>query len=111
MHYLTPDQRIALLMHDGTDNSRGKTGLAMLRYSPLEIVAVIDHRRVGQSLTALTGIQRTVPIVASLSAALAFQPTVLAIGIAPSGGGLPAPWYEEVKQAIAAGLSDRKSVV
>jgi uncharacterized NAD-dependent epimerase/dehydratase family protein len=30
---------------------------------------------------------------------------VLAIGIAPSGGALPEPWYQEVKTAVAAGLS------
>lgn len=105
MNYLTPDDRVALLMHQGTDNTTGKTGLAMLRYSALNIVAVIDHQRAGESLSAVTGIERNVPIVASMAAALSFQPTVLAIGIAPSGGALPLPWYEEVKAGVAAGLS------
>jgi uncharacterized NAD-dependent epimerase/dehydratase family protein len=105
MNHLTPDHRIALLMHDGTDNTGGKTGLAMLRYSPLNIVAVIDHSHGGEDLAQLTGIQRAVPIVASVQAALAYEPTVLAIGIAPSGGALPEPWYQEVKTAVAAGLS------
>ena len=105
MNLLTADHRIALLMHEGTDNPGGKTGLAMLRYSPLQIVAVVDHRQAGKSLRAVTGIDREVPIVASVKAALAFKPTVLAIGIAPSGGALPDPWYQEVKMAIAAGLS------
>jgi uncharacterized NAD-dependent epimerase/dehydratase family protein len=105
MNYLTADQRIALLMHEGTDNPGGKTGLAMLRYSPLNIVAVIDQQQAGRSLLAVTGIDRNVPIVASLQAAMAYQPTVLAIGIAPSGGALPDPWFQEVKGAIAAGLS------
>jgi len=102
---LTPDHRIVLLMHEGTDNPTGKTGLAMLRYSPLEIVAVVDQNQAGKSIPAVTGIDRQVPIVESVQAALAFQPTVLAIGIAPSGGALPPPWYEEVKIAAAAGLS------
>lgn len=105
MNYLTADHRIALLMHEGTDNPKGKTGLAMLRYSPLKIVAVVDQRQAGNSLQAVTGIEREVPIVASVQAALAFHPTVLAIGIAPSGGGLPTPWYQEVKTAAALGLS------
>ncbi|MGB7084054.1 MAG: DUF1611 domain-containing protein, partial [Phormidesmis sp.] len=33
------------------------------------------------------------------------KPTVLAIGLAPSGGMLPEPWYAQVKQAVKAGLS------
>lgn len=102
---LTQTNRIALLMHEGTTHVRGKTGLAMLRYSSIPIVAVIDYQCAGQSLTALTGIPREVPIVASVQAALAYEPDVLAIGIAPSGGGLPEDWYAEVKQAVAAGLN------
>ncbi|PZO58336.1 MAG: DUF1611 domain-containing protein, partial [Phormidesmis priestleyi] len=69
------------------------------------IVAVIDETAMGESIAALTGIDRQVPIVASLQAALALNPTVLAIGLAPSGGKLPEPWYQEVKQAVKAGLS------
>ncbi|NER80000.1 MAG: hypothetical protein F6K42_10535, partial [Leptolyngbya sp. SIO1D8] len=42
-------------------------------------------------LSAVTGINREIPIVASVQAALSFQPTVLAIGLAPSGGALPEP--------------------
>ncbi|HEY9879340.1 MAG TPA: DUF1611 domain-containing protein [Leptolyngbyaceae cyanobacterium] len=103
--HLSIENRIALLMHEGTTSSRGKTGLALLRYSRIPIVAVIDHEVAGQSLSALTGIDREVPIVASVEAALAYQPNVLAIGIAPSGGALPEAWYQEVKQAVKAGLS------
>lgn len=105
MNYLTADHRLALLMHEGTDNPGGKTGLSMLRYSPLNIVAVIDQQQPGKALKAVTGIDRDVPIVASMAAAMPFAPTVLAIGIAPSGGALPAPWYQEVKAAVKAGLS------
>ena len=105
MPYLTADQRIALLMHEGTDNPGGKTGLAILRYSPLNIVAVVDQCHAGKSIRAVTGIERDVPIVASVAEAMTYAPTVLTIGIAPSGGILPRPWYEEVKQALKAGLS------
>ncbi len=102
---LKANDRIAILLHDGTQSSRGKTGLSLLRYSDLPIVAVIDQQCAGGDLAKLTGIQRAVPIVASVAEALAFQPTVLSIGIAPSGGALPAAWQQEVQQAIAAGLS------
>ena len=54
--YLKPDSRIALLMHEGTQNSMGKTGLALLRFSQSPIVAVIDYQSAGRSLQALTGI-------------------------------------------------------
>jgi uncharacterized NAD-dependent epimerase/dehydratase family protein len=102
---LAPDDRIAILMHNGLKGAKGKTGISMLRYSPHQIVAVIDETAVGESVSALTGIDRDVAIVPSLAAALALEPTVLAIGLAPSGGRLPEPWYEEVKAAIKAGLS------
>lgn len=102
---LNADHRVAILLHDGLTSSGGKTGLSLLRYSDIPIVAVIDETCAGKSLQELTGISREVPIVGSVAEALAYQPTVLSIGIAPSGGALPKPWQQEVKQAVAAGLS------
>jgi uncharacterized NAD-dependent epimerase/dehydratase family protein len=46
-----------------------------------------------------------VPIVASVEEVLKYQPDVLAIGIARLGGELPEDWRQEVKVAIASGLS------
>lgn len=102
---LKPTDRIAILLHEGTQSSKGKTGISLLRYSENPIVAVIDHACAGQSLPQLTGIDRDAPIVASTQEAIEYQPNVLAIGIAPSGGALPEPWRQEVKQAVAAGMS------
>ena len=102
---LTSDSRIAVLLHEGIRGTQGKTGLALLRYRPDTIAAVIDRQCAGESLTTLTGISCQAPIVSSVSEALAYQPNVLAIGIAPSGGALPDPWLTELKQATAAGLS------
>jgi uncharacterized NAD-dependent epimerase/dehydratase family protein len=102
---LKPEHRVAILLHEGIRSTSGKTGLSLLRYSEASIVAVIDRECAGQSLPELTGIPRQVPIVASVESALAYSPDVLAIGIAPSGGALPAEWLAEVKQAVAAGLS------
>ncbi|NEP17234.1 MAG: DUF1611 domain-containing protein [Leptolyngbya sp. SIO4C1] len=101
---LTPNHRIAILLHSGLTGAKGKTGISLLRYSQNPIVAVIDETCPGASVSEKTGIDREVPVVASVAAALAYQPDVLAIGIAPSGGALPAPWYAEVKTAVAAGL-------
>ncbi|MCT7949729.1 DUF1611 domain-containing protein [Ancylothrix sp. C2] len=102
---LTPQHRLAILLHEGIKGTSGKTGLALLRFSQAEIVAVIDKQSAGESLTKLTGIPRNIPIVASLQEALTYNPNVLAIGIAPSGGALPPEWIAEVKQAIKAGIS------
>lgn len=99
------NQRLAILLHEGIRGTHGKTGLALLRYSKAPIVAVIDRQCAGESLPLLTGISRDLPIVATVAQALPYTPNVLAIGIAPSGGVLPDEWWQEVKQAVAAGLS------
>lgn len=99
------NQRLAILLHEGIQGTHGKTGLALLRYSQAPIVAVIDRQCAGESLPILTGIARDLPVVASVNQALPYAPDVLAIGIAPSGGVLPDEWWQEVKQAVAAGLS------
>ncbi|MGB3533497.1 MAG: DUF1611 domain-containing protein [Microcoleaceae cyanobacterium] len=97
--------RLAILLHDGISGPKGKTGLSLLRYSTAEIVAVIDSQCAGQSLSQLTGIPRDVPIVASVEAALAYEPTILMIGIAPPGGALPDAWWTDLDQALNGGLS------
>ena len=103
--HLKPDSRIALLMHEGTQSTMGKTGLALLRFSQSPIVAVIDYQAAGRSLVELTGIDKPIPVVESLTEALTYTPDVLAIGIAPSGGKLPDTWFQEIEQAVKAGLS------
>lgn len=102
---IRPDHRVAILLHEGIRGTHGKTGLAMLRYSRANIVAVIDRQSPGESLADLTGIPRSVPIVADVKESISYQPTVLAIGIAPSGGALPDEWRQEITQALAAGMS------
>jgi len=99
------DTKVAILLHEGVKGVYGKTGLALLRFSEAPIVAVIDRQSAGESLPLLTGINRDVPIVASVEQALAYAPDVLVIGIAPSGGVLPDEWLDEIRQAVAAGLS------
>lgn len=102
---LTPDRRVAILLHEGILGSNGKTGLTFLRYGVAPVVAVIDQQCAGESLFQLTGILCDAPIVDSVANSLAYQPDVLVIGVAPSGGALPEAWWQEVKQGVAAGLS------
>lgn len=102
---LEGNQRLAILLHEGIRGTNGKTGLALLRYSQAPVVVVIDQQCAGESLSQLTGIPCNVPIVASVEEALAYAPDVLTIGIAPTGGGLPDAWLQEIKGAVIAGLS------
>jgi uncharacterized NAD-dependent epimerase/dehydratase family protein len=105
MHKDLTQYRIAILLHQGIKGENGKTGLAFLRYSDADVVAIVDSECAGQSLIELTGIRKNVPIVASVTEALAYHPDVLLVGIAPSGGQLPDPWWQEVKTGVEAGLS------
>jgi uncharacterized NAD-dependent epimerase/dehydratase family protein len=103
--YLTPTHRVAILLHEGIQGTRGKTGLSYLRYGTANVVALIDEQSAGRSLLEVAGIDRNIPIVASLREALSYYPDVLLIGIAPSGGILPESWQEALQEAIQAGLS------
>ena len=101
---LTANSRVAILL-DGGMSHQGKTGLAFLRYSHTDIVAVIDSEHAGKSLASLTGITRDVPLVEDVRAALSYNPDILLIGIAPSGGQLPSNLMTEIELAVEAGLS------
>ncbi len=102
---LKPEDRIAILLHQGIRSALGKTGLSLLRYSESDIVAVIDQESAGSSLPELTKIQRQVPIVASVEDSLVYKPNVLVIGIAPSGGAIPPEYRQEIYHAVSQGLS------
>jgi len=102
---LSASAPLVLLQHGGLQSLLGKTGLAMLRYRRGPIVAVIDPDNAGTELVELTGISRPVPVVANLEEALPMGPTVAAIGLAPSGGRIPAVMRRDVEAALAAGLS------
>jgi uncharacterized NAD-dependent epimerase/dehydratase family protein len=102
---LTQNYRVAILLHQGVRNQGGKTGLAYLRYGEAPVVAVIDADCAGESLRELTKIPCNAPIVASVGEALAYNPDVMLIGLAPTGGILPDAWQQEVQQGIEAGLS------
>ncbi|NET73211.1 MAG: DUF1611 domain-containing protein, partial [Sphaerospermopsis sp. SIO1G2] len=99
------NKKIAILLHEGLTGTQGKTGLSILRYSESPIVAIIDKESEGKSLLNITGINRDVPIVASTSAALQYQPEVLVIGIAPKGGMIPDDYWPDIKDALQAGMS------
>jgi uncharacterized NAD-dependent epimerase/dehydratase family protein len=102
---LKPEHRVVLLQHGGLADLSGKTGLTLLRYRRGPVVAVVDPQQAGRSLLEVSGIDRDVPVVASLDEALAYGPAVAVIGLAPSGGRLPTPVRADVAAALRAGLS------
>ena len=94
-----------LLQHGGLTSLTGKTGLALLRHRRGPIAVVIDPDHVNGSLAEITGIDRKVPIVRDLAAALPYRPAVAVVGLAPSGGALPDPVRRDALAALQAGLS------
>ncbi len=102
---LSADAPVVLLQHGGLASLSGKTGLAMLRYRSGPIVAVVDPENAGADLAALTGIRRSVPVVADLAAALPHGPAVAVVGLAPSGGRLPEAVRVDLVAALRAGLN------
>ncbi len=102
---LTDRHRVVLLQHGGLDDLRGKTGLALLRYRRGPVAAVIDPAHAGQSLRQVCGIDRQVPVVATMAEALEHQPEVAVVGLAPSGGRLPSEMRADITAGLRAGLS------
>lgn len=102
---LTSEHRLALLMHGHLLQGYGKMGLGLLRYSQSPIVAVIERDHVGQDLEQLTGISRSVPIVASVQEAMDLGANTLVIGVATAGGVLPNDYWEEMRRGLAGGMS------
>ncbi len=96
---------VVLLQHGGLTSLTGKTGLAMLRHRRGPIAVVIDPTHADGSLADITGIERDVPIVRDLEAALNHRPSVAVVGLAPSGGGLPDPVRRDALAALRAGLN------
>lgn len=106
---LTPENRLALLLHEYTGKSEGKMAYGLLRYGVAPTVCVIDRANAGGDLYALTRIDgaRGVPIVGSVAEALGLPepPDTLVPAIAPAGGRLPDDWLADVRAAFEGGLS------
>jgi uncharacterized NAD-dependent epimerase/dehydratase family protein len=98
-------RRLVILAEGAFGVHSAKTAYGVIRYSPDEVVAVLDSTRAGEKVSAyLPG--HDIPIVATLAEALALphRPDALLIGIAPTGGRLPPEWRAIIGDAIDAGL-------
>ncbi len=87
------------------DVHHAKTAHGVLRYSADEVVAIVDGGHAGKRLhEVVPGIDRDVPVVASVREALAYSPTSLLVGVAVSGGALPPSFRAHILAAVDAGL-------
>ena len=100
-------RRLVILAEGNFGFHHGKTAVGVIRYGPDDAVAVIDSTKAGTNVSAIMP-GHDIPIVASLDEALALDPArrpdTLLIGIAPTGGKLPASWRATILRAIRAGL-------
>ncbi|MGB1682843.1 MAG: DUF1611 domain-containing protein [Arenicellales bacterium] len=102
---LKPDQKLAIHFWEQIDKLNGKTGHGVLRYSQNPIACVIDFKQGGRRTRDLLDFGPDVPIYANIASAKEAGADVLVIGMAPSGGQLPAEMIAEVDEAIASGMS------
>lgn len=102
---LTPDNKIAIYMEGALGLPEGKMGYGVLKYSPNSVIAVIDSKQAGNTLSQFIKCQRDCPIVASIDDAKKLGADVLILGIAPSGGKLPDEWLTDLDDAIRHGFS------
>ncbi len=87
-----------ILTEGKTRPNSAKTAACLVRYRREEIVALLDSTQAGKTSQELLGVGGDLPVVASLARAPAAD--TLLIGIAPSGGRLPAEMRAAVLDAI-----------
>ena len=75
----------------------GKTTRGIVNYGKDEVVAILDSTFESDEFQGI-------PVVASISGALEYGPSVAIVGVATTGGRLPAEFREQVVGAIEAGL-------
>jgi uncharacterized NAD-dependent epimerase/dehydratase family protein len=97
-------RRIAILAEGKFNVLAAKTAVGVIRYSPHEVVAVVDSENAGKTVQQTLGFGGDIPVLGSVAEALKHKPDVLLIGIAPTGGQLPDAWRHFVSEAIEAHL-------
>lgn len=98
------NEKMVILAEGSFGVLESKAATVLIRYHTENVVAVIDSTKIGKTTEEIIGIGKKIPIVASLDEAMKFDPTLLAIGIAPPGGQLPENWHPILVHAISNGL-------
>jgi len=98
-------RRLVILTEGQFGLHDAKTALGVIRYGHDDIVAILDSTMAGRNLREFMP-PFDVPFVGTLDEAMhgPVRPDGLLIGIAPTGGRLPASWRATILEAIAGGL-------
>jgi len=102
---LPTEPRHLVILTEGHGIDDAKTATGVIRYGRDDIVAILDSTMVGRNVNeSLPG--HDIPFVGRLSDVLdgPKRPDGLLLGIAPTGGKLPAAWRSIILEAIDAGL-------
>jgi uncharacterized NAD-dependent epimerase/dehydratase family protein len=97
-------RRLAILAEGMLGFHYGKTAVSILRYSPQDVVAVIDSANTGKTTEEVLGLGGDVPVVADIDDTYRFHPNALLLGVATRGGGFPDSWRTQILSAIEHGL-------
>ena len=98
-------RRIVILTGGISNPGPAKTAVNLIRYTPGEIVAILDKTNQGKTSQILFGLGGSIPVIGSLADAP--EANTVAVGIAPTGGKLPV----EMKAAILEAVARRMTVV
>jgi len=93
---------MVLLTCGATNVGTAKTAVNLIRYKPEEVVAIFDPSNEGKTSRELFGLGNT-PVIGNLDEAR--EANLLAIGIAPAGGKLPAAIRATLLEGMARGLN------
>jgi len=81
-----------------------KTGNSVIRYSADQVVAVVDSRHAGKTVSDVVGFGGDIPIVDSIDTGLRFAPDALLVGVTMHGAGFPSGLTSALRVAIDRGL-------
>ncbi len=95
-------RRLIVLTEGHSEPITAKTAACVIRYCPQDVVAVFDRTQQGKTAQELLGVGGDLPVIGSLDDA--HGANALLIGIAPSGGRLPAAWRPILIDAIRRGM-------
>jgi len=95
--------KYAILALGVFDYILSKTGNALIRYHPENVVGVIDPKQAGKTAKQVLGWGGEIPCVSSINELLKFSPTHLVIGSAPQGGTINEAYRREIIDGLKAG--------
>ncbi len=104
--HLDPSRRVLIYAEGAFGKGRSKTAEGVLRYGHNPVVGVVDSTRSERTVGEVLGgaPPSLVPLFPCLDDALAADPEVLLLGIAPPGGGLPEAWMADLAAALRRGM-------